>query len=120
MHAQIAGEQMSYQAEKAAQVAAAALVQDVSEKQLEEDAKLLNKADQKKLRDDVAAKKKEIELIRRAGRTSEQVAQEKMLAKDKASTVKLAKELKAKEDMEKIEAARARKVAVQIVNQIVS
>ena len=40
--------------------------------------------------------------------------------KDKASTVKLAKELKAKEDMEKIEAARARKVAVQIVNQIVS
>ena len=119
-HAQIAGEQMSYQAEKAAQVAAAALVQDVSEKELEEDAKLLKKADQKKLRDDVAAKKKEIELIRRAGRTPEQVAQEKMLAKDKASTDKLAKELKAKEDMEKIEAARARKVAVQIVNQIVS
>ena len=109
-----------YQAEKAAQVAAAALVQDVSEKELEEDAKLLKKADEKKVRDDVAAKKKEVELIRRAGRTPEQVAHEKKLAKDKAATVKLAKELKAKQDIEKIEAARARSVAIQIVHNIVS
>ena len=111
---------MTYQAEKAAQVAAAALVQDVSEKELLEDAKLLKKADEKKIRDDVAAKKKELELIRRAGRSPEQVADEKRLAKDKAATAKLAKELKGKEDMEKIEAARARKEALHIVNLIVS
>ena len=119
-HSQIAGEQMTYQAERAAQVAAAALVQDVSEKELLEDAKLLKKADEKKIRDDVAAKKKELELIRRAARSPEQVADEKRLAKDKAATAKLAKELKGKEDVEKIEAARARKEALHIVNLIVS
>ena len=119
-HSQIAGEQMTYQAERAAQVAAAALVQDVSEKELQEDAKLLKKADEKKIRDDVAAKKKELEIIRKAARTPEEIAEEKKLAKEKATSVKLAKELKGKEDMEKIEAARARKEAAQIVNLMVS
>ena len=111
---------MTYQAERAAQVAAAALVQDVSEKELQEDAKLLKKADEKKIRDDVAAKKKELEIIRKAARTPEEIAEEKKLAKEKATSVKLAKELKGKEDMEKIEAARARKEAAQIVNLMVS
>ena len=119
-HDQIAGEQMSYQAEKAALVAAAALVQNVSEKELEEDAKLVKKADQKQVRDEAAAKKKELECLRRAALTPEALAEEKKLAKAKASMAKLAKVVKANEEMEKIEAARARQVAIAIVNQKVS
>ena len=118
-HDDIAGQQMHYQADKAALLAATALVQDFSEKELEEDAKLLKKADQKLLRDDAAAKKKAAEAIRRAALTPEEVAEERKVLKEKTSTAKLAKEAKVREDVVLIEAARQRKVAVQIVNQIV-
>ena len=114
-HANIANRQILYQQDKAAAIAAACLVQTITQKEIAEDGKLLKKADAKKAKDDATAKKKQDESDRRALLTMEELAQEKNIAKDKAATVKVAKLAKLQEDNLKIQLARARKAALEIV-----